>query len=132
MTKAAQLRLRTRIWVEDEAGNMVFGLGRVKILESIHRTGSINAAAKELKMSYKAVWERLKVTEERLGAELVIRRKGGASGGSSYLSDFAHQLLAGFQELHQSVLSCDDQQFEEILKPILNAAASSCKPGEAG
>jgi molybdate transport system regulatory protein len=119
MTQSSRLRLRSRVWIEDEAGHMVFGLGRLKILEAIHKTGSINAAAKELGMSYKAVWERLKVTEERLGASLVIRKKGGASGGSSRLSEFALRLVAGFKDFHHSVILCDDQLFEENFRPIL-------------
>jgi len=125
MPNTGKLRLRTRIWVEDESGGMVFGLGRMRMLEAIDRTGSISGAARELGMSYKAVWGRLKVTEERLGKDLVIRRKGGASGGSSRLSDYARELIDAFKELHAKVLSSDDSRFERILRPVLDETAEA-------
>jgi molybdate transport system regulatory protein len=124
MSDTPHFQLKTRIWVENGSGEMVFGLGRLRMLEAIGRTGSISAAAKDLGMSYKAVWERLRVTEERLGRRLVLRQKGGAKGGSSELSDYAKQLMEGFRELHRSVVRNDDRKFEEILQPIISSPAT--------
>ena len=65
--------IRSKVWMEDEEGNVVFGLGRLRILEAIQRLGSINAAAKELKMGYRAIWGRITASERseerRLGKE---------------------------------------------------------------
>ena len=103
---------------------MVFGLGRARILEAVQKTGSISGAARELGMSSKAVWERLRVTEKRLGRQLVIRQKGGASGGSSRLSDEARQLLATFNELHEKIVSSDDQLFEQTVASLFKTTPS--------
>ena len=116
------LQLKTKIWIENDSGEIVLGQGRIRMLEAIDRTGSINAAAKALGMSYKAVWERLRRTEERLGKVLVIRKKGGASGGISKLSDYAYQLIDRFNELQQDVVRSDDQKFNRILKPVLESS----------
>ena len=68
----------TKLWLHDEEGNVIFGIGRTKMLEAIERCGSISAASKELKMSYRTVWARIKATEERLGGKpLLICNKGG-------------------------------------------------------
>jgi molybdate transport system regulatory protein len=107
--------LRTKIWVVDHSGNVLFGMGRVKILEAIDRGGSINAAAKALKMSYRAVWGRIKATEERLGKELVIRTAGGASGGGSTLTPYAKDLIREYKAFRRQVIEDADARFARLL-----------------
>ncbi len=46
------LYIRTKVWIEDDTGQVLFGMGRVRMLEAIHRNGSIQSAAKDLGMSY--------------------------------------------------------------------------------
>ena len=55
-TKNHPFRIRSKIWIENKEGQVIFGAGRLEILAAIVRNGSIHAAAKELKMSYRAVW----------------------------------------------------------------------------
>lgn len=111
--------LRTKIWVVDASGNVLFGMGRVKILEAIDRGGSINAAAKELKMSYRAVWGRIKATEERLGKELVVRTTGGASGGGSTLTPYARKLIRDYKAFRLQIIEDADARFIRMLLPNL-------------
>ncbi len=68
-------RVRLNLWLETEEG-MLFGLGRAQLLEQIEKQGSLNKAAKELGMSYRAAWGRLKNTEEVLGDSLVLKTRG--------------------------------------------------------
>ncbi|MBS3757928.1 MAG: LysR family transcriptional regulator [Desulfobacterales bacterium] len=111
---------RSKIWLADSEGNVVFGLGRLRMLEAIERNGSIHAAAKELGMSYRGIWGRIKATEERLGEPLLFRNIGGRSGGGSELTDFAKQLMLQFRKLHQSVVKESDQLFEELIQKIFD------------
>ena len=115
MEDRAPFHLRSKIWVEDEAGNVVFGLGRLRILDAIDRLGSIQAAAKELKMSYRAVWGRIKATEERLNQPLLIRSVGGGKSGGSSLTPFALSLLVHFRHLHDRILTVSDSEFEKVM-----------------
>ena len=107
--------IRSKIWIEDESGEVVFGPGRMKIFEAIERLGSIHAAAKELGMGYKAIWNRIKATEERLGEPLLIRNAGGSSGGGSQLTPFAENLIARFRHVQKSVIAHSDECFEKNL-----------------
>lgn len=107
--------LRTKIWVVDPSGKVLFGMGRVKILEAIDRGGSINAAAKSLKMSYRAVWGRIKATEERLGRELLVRTTGGASGGGSTLTPYAKDLIKEYKTFRRQVIEDADDRFARML-----------------
>lgn len=101
--KSGRLRIRSKIWIEDENGKVIFGQGRLRILEAVIRHGSIHAAAKELKMSYRAMWGKLKDTEERLGQPLLVRQVGGASGGGSELTPLGRSLFEKFTDLQDHV-----------------------------
>ena len=108
-------KCRTKIWVTDDANNVIFGMGRVKILEAIELHGSINAAAKSLKMSYRAVWGRIKATEERLQKKLIVRTTGGADGGGSTLTPYARDLIRAFKVFRRQVITEADASFDERL-----------------
>ena len=94
--KSQKLLIKSKVWIEDEKGSMVFGLGRLKILNAIEEHGSILAASKSLNMSYRAAWGKIKATEDRLGKPLLTRQVGGASGGGSELTAFAKALVKKF------------------------------------
>jgi molybdate transport system regulatory protein len=117
MGQESPFHIRSKIWIEDQSGDVVFGLGRLKILDAIDRLGSIQGAAKELKMSYRAIWGRIKATEERLNRPLLIRNIGGRSGGGSQLTPFALSLLVYFRHLHQRISDLSDSEFEKSMAP---------------
>jgi len=111
---------RSKIWIEDDDGNVVFGLGRFKILNLIREKGSILAAAKELKMGYRGLWSRIKATEERLGKKLLIKTIGGAKGGGSKLTPLAERLLKEYGDAILCLEKEVDTQLEESLKEHIN------------
>ena len=118
-SRPVPFKLRSKIWVEDDSGNVIFGMGRVKILEAIEKYGSINAAAKVLKMSYRAGWGRIKASEERIGVKLVVRQAGGASGGGSALTPYAKDLIREFKSFRHQVLTDADKRCEKMFLPLL-------------
>lgn len=115
--KTGNLRIRSKIWIEDETGKVIFGQGRLKILEAVIRCGSIHAAAKELKMSYRAVWGKLKDTEERLGRPLLVRQVGGPSGGGSELTPLGKDLVEKFNDLQVRAATEVEHLFERSFSP---------------
>jgi len=108
------LHIRSKIWIEDNRNRVVFGQGRLKILESIERNGSISAAARELRMSYRAVRGKIKATEERLGKKLLSRNVGGSSGGGSSLTPFAMDIMKQFYRLRRDIQNDADTIFEDL------------------
>ena len=119
--KPARYKVRTKLWLHDDEGNVIFGMGRTKMLEAIEQCGSISAAAKELKMSYRAVWARIRATEERLGGKsLLIRSKGGASGGGATLTPFAKDLVKQYRALRKGVLSQSDKLYKKFCEPLID------------
>ncbi len=113
------LRIKSKVWVEHEDGGLIFGEGRLEILEIVDRLGSLLKAAKELKMSYRAVWGKIKATEERLGMKLVESKAGGPKGGGSKLTPVAKELLKRYRELEKRQVEVIDQLFEEVFRDFL-------------
>jgi molybdate transport system regulatory protein len=108
--KMANLKLKSSQWIVDADNNIIIGEGRAKILEHIDRTGSMNQAAKLMKMSYKAVWSKIKTTEKHMNACIVhTDRKEG-----SRLSQEGKALLKKYKLLKAQCVSADDKIFGGI------------------
>ena len=106
------LKLRSSLWIVDENNNIILGKGRMEILENIERTGSMNQAAKKMKMSYKAVWSKIKTTEKNLNAKIVhADRKDGTR-----LSREGKELIKKYKLLINECMSSDDKIFDSIFK----------------
>ena len=106
----AKLKLKSSQWIVDEHDNPIIGKGRMEILENIEKTGSINQTAKMMKMSYKAVWSKIKTTEKTLDTVIVhTDRKEG-----SRLSREGKELLEKYRLLKKECLSADDKLFHRI------------------
>ncbi len=129
-TKRGNYRIRTKIWIEDDNGEVIFGEGRFRILKAVEEQGSLSAAAKSLGMSYRAVWGKIKATEERLGRQLLRKQSGGASGGGSELTPFATDLLRKFTELQNLSRDKADSFFSNTLVPEISrkSAHNKTKP----
>jgi putative molybdopterin biosynthesis protein len=61
----------------------------LELLEAVHRTGSISAAAREMALSYRHVWGALKRWERELGRPLLVWTRGQPA----QLSTFGTKLL---------------------------------------
>jgi molybdate transport system regulatory protein len=106
------LKLRSSYWIVDDDGNIIIGKGRAEILENIESTGSINQAAKVMKMSYKGVWSKIKATEKHLNQKIVdADRKEG-----SRLTSQGKALLEKYRQLEKKCMTSDDRIFTQIFK----------------
>ena len=125
MESKKQFQVRSKVWVQDVEGNVVFGLGRLRILEAIERHGSLRAAALELNMGYRAIWARIRATEERLGAPILEKKQGGKSGGGSCLTPIGEQLVRDFRALQTVIERESDQAFAGTLGLGLDAVCNN-------
>ena len=105
-----KIRLRSKHWLEDHEGNVFMGEGRLKILKTIRKTGSMNRTAKELGMSYRGVWARVKATEQCLNIKIVEtdNKKG------SRLTPAGEELIKRYDGMKRSCVEADDRVFFEF------------------
>jgi molybdate transport system regulatory protein len=106
------LKLKSSHWIVDENDKIVIGEGRMKILEYVESTGSINQAAKMMKMSYKAVWSKIKYTEKHLNTKVVYSDKKTGSR----LTEEGKALLEKYRLLKKECIKVDDRIFNNIFK----------------
>jgi molybdate transport system regulatory protein len=76
-------RLSIRI---DLASGARIGPGKIAVLEEIARSGSISAAGRALKMSYRRTWELVEELNRTLGTPVVETAAGGSGGGGTVLT----------------------------------------------
>jgi len=105
-----ELKLKSSQWIVDEHDNIIIGKGRMEILENIEKAGSINQAAKMMKMSYKAVWSKIKTTEKHLNTKIVHTDKKDGSR----LSREGKELLRKYRLLKKKCITADDKIFKNI------------------
>lgn len=106
------IRIRSKIWLEVD-GLPFLGDGRYRLLKAVEQSGSINAAARTLGMSYRKVWAQLQAMEETSPFPILIRRIGGRDGGASQLSEEILELMKGFQQLRDQVNTEADRRFDQ-------------------
>lgn len=97
------MRVRYKLWFEDGRGVQVLGEGLVRILELIEERGSIVGAAKNLKMSYRACWGKIKDMERRIEKPLIEPHVGGGKNRGSVLTDEARKLLRQYRLFDKEV-----------------------------
>ena len=71
--------LEARLWMKKSDKNYL-GKGRIELLERIREHGSIHAAAKAMKMSYKAAWDSVDAMNNLSETPLVEKVSGGKGG----------------------------------------------------
>ena len=113
--KMVSLGLKSRQWIVDENGNIIIGEGRMEILKNIQRTGSINKTAKVMKMSYKAVWSKIKATETTMQVKIVHADKKRGS----WLTKEGKELLETYAALKTRCQSAEDEIFQTVFKSYL-------------
>lgn len=110
------LNINGRIWLETSEDRFM-GIGRLELLEHIQRTGSINQAAKAMKMSYKRAWELVSSMNRQAEAPLVITQTGGEHGGGAVVTPAGERYLVHYRGLQERF-----QQFLETERQLLPRA----------
>ncbi|MEM0078199.1 MAG: NUDIX domain-containing protein, partial [Thermoplasmata archaeon] len=92
------MKLRYRIWFEDDKGNYIFGEGTYYLLKNIEETKSLTNAVKKMSMSYRNGWGKIREVEERLGKKIVETRRGGKKVGETKLTDLGKSLMEEYSK----------------------------------
>lgn len=96
---SAPYKLSIRI---DLPGGARIGPGKVALLEEIARHGSISAAGRALKMSYRRAWELVEDLNRHLGTPVVATAAGGAGGGGARLTPAGLAVVATYRGVEAS------------------------------
>src|ERR1041385_2944437 len=96
-------------------GDGVFGPGKADLLESIDRLGSISAAARAMRMSYRQAWMLLDTMNQAFRGPLVETSQGGPRGGGAALTHMGKRILVCYRALQRKAAKSTRDDLEAIL-----------------
>ena len=83
----------------DLASGARIGPGKVAVLEEIARSGSISAAGRALRMSYRRTWELVEDLNSSLGTPVVETAAGGSGGGGAVLTHAGKTVIERYRAI---------------------------------
>ena len=100
----------------DAAGRI--GPGKIQLLETIHRNGSISAAGRAMDMSYKRAWDLDDEINRICGHAVVEPQAGGKNGGGAMLTPFGEKLVARYRKIERDAARAVHKELEALRSDI--------------
>jgi molybdate transport system regulatory protein len=105
----------TRLTIRfDFAADRRLGPGKVALLEAIAATGSISAAGRSHKMSYRRAWLLIDELNRLFREPLVRAQPGGPTGGGATLTSAGLAILATYREAERKMREVGAQEIAAI------------------
>jgi len=114
--KRSSLSPRVRVLLGNAIG---MGPGKAALLAAIERTGSISAAAREMRMSYRRAWTLVETMNRSFREPLVVSATGGAGGGGARITARGRDVLKRFRAMEEKAaesIARDMTEFAKLMK----------------
>ena len=118
------IRLTIRV---DFGSDRALGPGKIKLLETIGRTGSISQAGRALGMSYRRAWVLVDDLNHRFSKTVVVKKPGGVQGGGATLTAFGQDLIAKYRAIETKAAAAAMRQLHELEASLREPASRSGK-----
>jgi len=106
-------------------GEQALGPGKIRLLELIAETGSISAAGRAMKMSYRRAWMLVDELNHMFRDPLVEARPGGTNGGGTSLTAAGADIVRRYRAVESAVDADIDGHIAALEKMV---ATSLGKP----
>jgi molybdate transport system regulatory protein len=110
-------RVSLRLGFTDEAA---LGPGKIRLLELIDETGSISAAGRAMKMSYRRAWMLVDELNRIFREPLVEARPGGANGGGAHLTKAGGDVVHRYRQIVSSI-EADSKAHIAVLEKMIKS-----------
>lgn len=98
----------------DVGPGLQIGPGKVALLEAIQDTGSISAAGRKLRMSYKRAWDLVEALNRGCAQPVVQTSPGGKDGGGTSLTPTGAALIRLYREIEQGAARAAAPQLDVL------------------
>jgi molybdate transport system regulatory protein len=115
-------RLTLRI---DFDQDRAIGPGKIKLLELIDALGSISAAGREMKMSYRRAWLLVDSLKKTFREPLVASQKGGAHGGGASLTPAGVAVVRHYRAVEAAAHAAGAAHIEALNRALASPTAAS-------
>ena len=96
------------------------GPGKAALLESIAETGSISAAGRAHKMSYRRAWLLIDELNHLFSEPLVKAQPGGPKGGGASLTAAGQAILKSYREAERKMREAASAELAELEARLAN------------
>ena len=114
-------RIKLAIYLGEEAHKL--GPGKVRLLETIEKTGSISAAARSMGMAYRHAWELVDDLNRCFTTPIVAVSIGGREGGGATLTPWGRELIERFHSMEKAARRAIGRDLDTILDSVTAGAA---------
>ncbi|MFP6637610.1 MAG: LysR family transcriptional regulator [Nitrospinaceae bacterium] len=116
---SAQCRSRLRILSEDL---IALGPGKVDLLESIEKEGSISQAARERHLSYRRAWNMVDIMNQCFKEPLVASVTGGKGGGGARLTPTGKKVIKLYRKMENKANTAILSEWKTLQNLLRRAA----------
>jgi molybdate transport system regulatory protein len=90
------------------------GPGKIRLLELVEETGSISAAGRKMRMSYRRAWDLIAELNQTFRAPLVETRAGGKRGGGARLTPVGSEVVKHYRAIVSRIPRTSNQHLTEL------------------
>ncbi len=95
---------------------IAFGPGKVDLLESISREGSISKAARERHLSYRRAWNMVDTMNQCFKEVLVTSVTGGKGGGGAQLTPTGERVIQLYRKMEKKAATATQAEWQALRK----------------
>lgn len=112
-------KLKCPIKIRLAKDEVFFGPGVATLLRLVEKYESVNAAAKNMQLSYSKAYKMIHGSEEVLGFKLLDRKIGGTNGGGSTLTPECVEFLNTFEKFSSELKEISDNLFDKYFNKYI-------------
>jgi molybdate transport system regulatory protein len=122
----------TRLTIRlDFDGGRRLGAGKVALLEAIEATGSISAAGRAHKMSYRRAWLLVDELNKLFAGPVVAAHHGGTKGGGAALTEQGRRIVALYRDAEAKMRAVAQSEIDELERNLGEAKPEHNQPPDA-
>jgi len=106
-------RFRLRIGADKE---LALGPGKVALLEAIRDTGSISAAGRKLRMSYRRAWLLVDALNRAFVHPVIETTTGGREGGGTSLTATGQEIVRRYRKIEALATAASSKEISAITR----------------
>jgi molybdate transport system regulatory protein len=99
-------------------GRGAFGPGKAELLRRVAETGSLRAAAKDMKMSYMKAWRLAQAMNDCFAEPLILTERGGRTKGGSTVTATGQQVLEDYLAMEASVQRAAQPSWKKLSRQL--------------
>jgi molybdate transport system regulatory protein len=121
----SNVRLTVRV---DFGADRALGPGKIRLLETIGKTGSISQAGRALGMSYRRAWLLIDDMNRSFRAPVVATQPGGVRGGGAELTPFGLRVIENYRAIEAQAAAAAMPRLRALENSLRRQRARPQKP----